>query len=149
MAKKGINISDGQGTSFSERVRYISQKVGGIEKLSTLAEISKRVISQYISGQSEPTRPRIIAMANAGDVSVEWLATGLGEKSTRPVNDILLANVVDAVKSEMEKQHVIIPTVRFAKIISALYDELNGSDKQDDKKSIEKRARIIINIIAD
>ncbi|EKV01603.1 putative transcriptional regulator [Leptolyngbya sp. PCC 7375] len=40
---------------------------------------SDTVLRQYLSGQSEPTRPVLLAIARAADVSLEWLAAGQGE----------------------------------------------------------------------
>jgi len=37
---------------------------------------SDTVLRQYLNGQSEPTRPALLAIARTADVSVEWLATG-------------------------------------------------------------------------
>ncbi|MEA5466784.1 XRE family transcriptional regulator [Leptothoe sp. PORK10 BA2] len=37
---------------------------------------SDTVLRQYLSGQSEPTRPVLLAIARAADVSLEWLAAG-------------------------------------------------------------------------
>lgn len=38
--------------------------------------LSETVLRQYLTGQSEPTRPALIAIARTASVSVEWLATG-------------------------------------------------------------------------
>ncbi|MGP1385715.1 MAG: XRE family transcriptional regulator [Thainema sp.] len=37
---------------------------------------SDTVLRQYLSGQSEPTRPALLAIARTANVSVEWLAAG-------------------------------------------------------------------------
>jgi phage repressor protein C with HTH and peptisase S24 domain len=37
---------------------------------------SDTVLRQYLNGQSEPTRPALLAIARTAQVSVEWLATG-------------------------------------------------------------------------
>ena len=42
----------------------------------------KRVIEKYKYGESEPSLKRLIALANAGGKSVEWLATGKISPST-------------------------------------------------------------------
>lgn len=42
------------------------------------AEISDGALRQYLSGKSEPTRPVLIKLAIAGDVDLNWLATGVG-----------------------------------------------------------------------
>ncbi|NEQ46923.1 MAG: LexA family transcriptional regulator [Leptolyngbya sp. SIOISBB] len=37
---------------------------------------SDTVLRQYLNGQSEPTRPALLAIARSADVSLEWLAGG-------------------------------------------------------------------------
>ena len=37
---------------------------------------SDTVLRQYLNGQSEPTRPALLAIARTANISVEWLATG-------------------------------------------------------------------------
>jgi phage repressor protein C with HTH and peptisase S24 domain len=37
---------------------------------------SDTVLRQYLNGQSEPTRPALLAIARAAHVSLEWLASG-------------------------------------------------------------------------
>ncbi len=39
---------------------------------------SDTVLRQYLNGQSEPTRPALLAMARTANVSLEWLAVGQG-----------------------------------------------------------------------
>lgn len=51
-----------------ESARAFSRKIG----------ISPSTMGQYLSGKSEPTRPVLIAIADASGVSVDWLATGRG-----------------------------------------------------------------------
>lgn len=46
--------------------------------------LSDAALRQYLSGQSEPTRPALIAMARTGGASVEWLATGRGPRQDKP-----------------------------------------------------------------
>lgn len=40
------------------------------------AGVSETVLRKYVAGDSEPTRPALIAMAAAGNVAVGWLASG-------------------------------------------------------------------------
>lgn len=41
--------------------------------------LSDAAVRQYLAGQSEPTRPVLLAMARETGVSLEWLLTGRGE----------------------------------------------------------------------
>jgi len=63
---------------FSARIGKLIELVGSKEKLGKLSQISAVMIGKYESGQSEPARDKLIAMANAANVSVLWLATGEG-----------------------------------------------------------------------
>lgn len=65
-------IDDG----FGERMERLCELVGGPGALAKEAGLSRRVIDKYRSGQSDPSRQRLVALAEAGDVSVSWLATG-------------------------------------------------------------------------
>jgi len=61
---------------FGERLKKAAEKVGGQAGLARLTGISSRSVSAYVSGKADPSRERLIAMARATGVSVEWLATG-------------------------------------------------------------------------
>ena len=52
--------------------------VGSAAALSRKTSISASVIKGYIEETNDPTRKKLIAMAEAAQVSVEWLATGKG-----------------------------------------------------------------------
>lgn len=65
-------------SSFAKRVAIIAKLAGSGQELANRAQISRRVIGKYLAGESDPSRERLIAMAEAVGVSVEWLATGRG-----------------------------------------------------------------------
>ena len=48
--------------------------------LADAAGVGASTLHQYLKGQSEPTRKVLIAIANATDVRLEWLAEGVGAK---------------------------------------------------------------------
>ena len=64
---------------FSERVMMLAQNVGGIMELARRADLSHQVVRKYVRGVSDPSRQRLVALARAGKVRLEWLATGEGE----------------------------------------------------------------------
>lgn len=63
---------------FSERVKAIVGLVGSAEKLARLAGMSARIIGKYLAGESDPTREKLVALANAAKVNIAWLADGEG-----------------------------------------------------------------------
>lgn len=86
---------DVRNNAFLERMNVLAERVGGPGELARRSRLSRRVIDKYRSGESEPNRPRLVALARAGGVSVEWLATGEGsmvpEHRTAPVGDDYIA----------------------------------------------------------
>lgn len=64
---------------FIERMEYCANLSGNPAKLSKSSGISRSMISDYLSGKSDPSRSRLISIANAAGVSIEWLVTGIGE----------------------------------------------------------------------
>lgn len=64
---------------FAIRVRELATFVGGPGKLSERSGLSRAVIGKYLRGKSEPSRDRLVKLADAGGISVRWLATGEGE----------------------------------------------------------------------
>ncbi|HYG91170.1 MAG TPA: helix-turn-helix transcriptional regulator [Azospirillum sp.] len=51
---------------------------GNATRLAEKSGISRRAIGEYLAGKAEPSRPRLVAIAAAAGVRVEWLATGEG-----------------------------------------------------------------------
>lgn len=63
---------------FQNRLELLVKTVGSATVLAKLAGISRRTLSLYLAGKVDPTRRRLINLAKAGGVHVEWLATGWG-----------------------------------------------------------------------
>jgi transcriptional regulator with XRE-family HTH domain len=66
------------GENFAFRLSKAADLIGGQAELSRKTKISKVSISAYVTGKSEPSRDRLVAMAEAAGVSVAWLAAGIG-----------------------------------------------------------------------
>ncbi len=75
--RKGVNMGRAD-SSFKERMSIAAKLAGNATELSRRTGISRRAIGTYLSGASDPTRERLVSIAKASGVSVEWLATGRG-----------------------------------------------------------------------
>lgn len=64
--------------TFPERIKLMIDRAGNAEKLAKNSGMTSTVIRKYLSEKSDPTRKKLIAMAEAVGVNVEWLATGKG-----------------------------------------------------------------------
>ncbi|MBJ7537185.1 XRE family transcriptional regulator [Marinomonas transparens] len=68
--------------SFKDRINVLSEKVGGMSALARLSGVSESVVRKWKQGDSEPTVSRLLALAQAGGVSVNWLVTGESSENT-------------------------------------------------------------------
>lgn len=65
--------------NLPSRIRICAGLAGNGEILAKEAAINRRTLETYISGQAEPKISKIVAIAKAVGVSIDWLATGEGE----------------------------------------------------------------------
>lgn len=82
-------------STFPERMKVLIGRAGGPSELARKAHVSRRVIDKYKSGESDPSRERLISLAASGDVSVQWLATG-DDIEGPPAGDFLSVPRYDA-----------------------------------------------------
>jgi phage repressor protein C with HTH and peptisase S24 domain len=105
---------------FPQRLK---QAVGenSIRGFARICGFSDTVLRQYLNGQSEPTRPALLAIARTANVSIEWLAGGqpghnnLGEgESKEYIYKDPLAFETDWLKSEFPKSydHLLLTQVQ-------------------------------------
>jgi len=63
---------------FQHRIATVIRRAGGVSALAAASGLSTRVIAKYRNGESDPSRERLVAIARAAGVTVDWLATGNG-----------------------------------------------------------------------
>ncbi|TXH34806.1 MAG: XRE family transcriptional regulator [Rhodospirillaceae bacterium] len=105
---------DSDVSAFAERMKYCAGKVGNAARLARETGISRRAIGDYLAGEVEPSRPRLVAIANAAGVCVEWLATGKGPR----------------VPSETQIQHADFDRELFTDCWLAVEELLDGLGKE-------------------
>lgn len=125
LVKKYIMICKYDMLEFSKRIKKIIELSGSAEKLANISGMSSRVIGQYLAGKSDPSRIKLMALANAAQVNIEWLATGVGpmRKKGRDIfNTALLALIIELSEDhEKEAGKKLTPADR-ADFISTAYD---------------------------
>ena len=84
--------------SFENRIKRIIALAGNADKLANSAGVSPSLIGKYLSGKTDPTRKKLIALADAANVNIEWLATGNGpmRKGEKEIIDLELLGLIIA-----------------------------------------------------
>ncbi len=76
--KDNVNDPQEKIDAFSKRMDVAIRRAGGATLMAGKAGVSGSVLRKWRAGQSEPSLSRLVSMANAAGVSVQWLATGEG-----------------------------------------------------------------------
>lgn len=96
--------------SFKDRINMLSEKVGGTSALARLSGVSESVVRKWKLGDSEPTLTRLLALAEAGGVSVNWLVTGKADNSLQTTASQVAEPQTEAQpKDDITKEFAMIP----------------------------------------
>ncbi len=69
--------ADVRQASFADRLRILVGRSGSVLALAQAAEVSDSSVHLWLGG-SEPSREKLVRLADAAGVTVEWLAAGRG-----------------------------------------------------------------------
>ena len=119
--------------------------------------IGEATLRKYFSG-TLPNSDNLVAMADAGNVNIEWLAAGRGPKlrgasiptipqappiqpSVFHIDDIhRLTLAIEAVEEGLGKIYSSVPADKRAKLVAAAYDLLIDMDQKDNVVKFVKLA---------
>jgi len=129
---------------FIARLRKLVTNVGGVGKLADKANIPLSTMQKYLQG-SAPTFEKLAAIAQAGNVSVDWLTTGKDYRETIPLNIRILCDITTEVEKIFDDYKVNMKPEKKAKLISNLYEEMieNGTTLDVIKKEITRLAEMM------
>jgi transcriptional regulator with XRE-family HTH domain len=113
---------------FADRLRLLVNKLGSIKKLSSSSNVSEGVIKNYLSGQSEPTRKKLIALANAGGVNIEWFLTGEGPAENKLKSLDLIKDIIVIAEECIEESGEILSKRQKAELVALSFDFVCGKD---------------------
>lgn len=75
------------GTSFSDRIQLLIDRVGSAAQVARMCGFSEGVVRSWRDGNSDPSRARCVSLARTFDISLIWLITGEGLMQITPQND--------------------------------------------------------------
>lgn len=102
------------------------------------AGVSDTFLRQCLAGRTEPTRTKLLALARAGETTVEWLATGGGSRhavaepgagAAPGLDRSLLESVIAAVEQVLGETGRGLSPDRKALLVTVLYEMHTGPEK--------------------
>lgn len=101
------------------------------------AGVSDTFLRQCLAGRTEPTRTKLLALARAGETTVEWLATGDGNRHAAAeaagpdpgLDRALLESVITAVEQVLGETGCSLSADRKALLVTVLYEMHTGDER--------------------
>jgi len=132
---------------FPLRMEIAARLAGNATRLAELSGISRRAIGDYLAGTAEPTRRRLLAIAKAAGVSVQWLAVGdeslppsmPAAPSTIGINIDLIEDAIAAVEEYLEERGHTLCAGKRAQAAAIL---ISLNHEQDEKVVAEAQERL-------
>jgi phage repressor protein C with HTH and peptisase S24 domain len=83
-----INREPGASRSaFVSRLHTILRQWPSVDRLARAMQVSPSAFRKWLKGEAEPSRERLVALAEAAKVSIAWLAAGEGPDPAFPVQE--------------------------------------------------------------
>jgi transcriptional regulator with XRE-family HTH domain len=131
------DASDGVDLAFAERMNILIEMAGGPSEAARKSGLSRRVIDKYRNGESDPSRSRLVRLAAAADVDLQWLATGEGKMRPVPpvpaegtsfaaptIDGALMGRVLEGILMIYKEENARISPRDQGALASTLYGEL-------------------------
>lgn len=81
---------------FSERLKHVIAALGTTgREFSKRAGIGYSTVHNYMHGSSSPTLDNLVLLAKAGNVSIEWLATGQQSSMSSTDSNVIIVPFID------------------------------------------------------
>lgn len=86
--------------SFADRINVLIDVAGSGSEFARKCGVSDSVIRKWRNGESDPSRRRLLTIAEAFNVDLIWLASGEGEMRRGRVSNSIQQHVINDVKGE-------------------------------------------------
>lgn len=122
--------------SFSERIRYLIQRVGSATEIARMCGFSEGVVRSWRDGNTDPSRARCVKLARTLGISLVWLVAGEGSLQVDPnvlsMDDQYTSEKVASTRTAARPtrisgaaQHNSVDPQRLATAVQILQTELN------------------------
>ncbi|HQS09519.1 MAG: hypothetical protein B7Y12_01945 [Rhizobiales bacterium 24-66-13] len=136
-------------SDLAHRIRICAELAGSGDELSRKTAIPRRTLESYLAGDSEPKASRLVAIARAVDVTIEWLAAGEGSQFgalhssksdvATEIDPELMGRVTDAISRLYKDERISLAPVDLGRLIARKYAEIcAAADTEEERLTMIK-----------
>lgn len=133
---------------FRERLEQAVLRIGSRKEAGAVAGVKPEMISKYIAGKAKPSFFSVRSLADAADVSLDWLAFGRTidptDSSQQYVDSELLALVIENLERRLDQFEISIGREKKAKLIALLYEHF--LHLEEDRRESSRFAEILLEL---
>lgn len=139
---KQARIKSEKADSLAKRIRHCADLVGSGDALAQKAAIPRRTLETYLSGEAEPKASRLVSIARAAGINLEWLATGdgpmrVGEGAVvAPLDRELLCLVIEEIEQLLNDVNGELEPEKKAELIALIYEEVREQEGKVDRARV-------------
>lgn len=148
-----------ENSGFAARLREVIDAHGSASGLAKAIQRSEGAVRKWLRGESEPNVTDLRSVCEQTGTSIEWLATGLGEREAQAqlvrdgaslpyqasaraqVNMQLLEGILLAVQEELRSADLELPPEKQAMLVATLYD-LFQERKEVDREAVVRLIKL-------
>jgi hypothetical protein len=146
-----------QGGGFASRLREVVDVYGSTSALAKTIERSEGAVRKWLRGESEPNVTDLRSLCGETHTSIEWLVTGRGLREAplsvgepeaeyesggpKPLDHLLLENVIRALEEELVKVGLKLPIDKRSMLMVTLY-ELSLEFRKVDPEAVTRLVRL-------
>lgn len=148
-----------ENSGFATRLREVIDAYGSASGLAKAIQRSEGAVRKWLRGESEPNVTDLRSVCEQTGTSIEWLATGLGQREAQAqlvrdgaslpyqasvraqVNVQLLEGILLAVQEELRSAALELSPEKQAMLVATLYD-LCQERKEVDREAVVRLIKL-------
>lgn len=107
--------------ALGKRICYVADLYENRKSAADTAHISTDQLSRYIRGENQPGLLAMAALAKPFGISLDWLATGDGDKSGKGVNTDLLTLILETIAQALDQHQIQLSIDKKCRLVALLY----------------------------
>lgn len=141
-------------SDLGDRIKEAAALIGGLDKLQPhLSDVSRRTLSDYVAGKSEPKASTLMEIVDATGVAITWLMSGHGARAEKEADEFkpdgrisssMLVSIHSVVQRVYDAAGLRLPEHQALEIVAAAYNDFI-SDNVDmaDEEEVALRVALL------